>query len=65
MVIKLGGALSEVSTVGIEAAELDVVELLLPDAVEPDEIQEIMPGSLVEFLHLLLSVLVEDVLLEV
>ena len=57
--------MSEVSTVGIEAAELDVVELLLPDAVEPGEIQEIMPGSLVEFLHLLLSVLVEDVLLEV
>ena len=57
--------MGEVSTVGIEAAELDVGELLLPDAVEPGEIQEIMPGSLVEFLHLLLSVLVEDVLLEV
>ena len=65
MVIKLGGALGEDSTVGIEAAELDIGELLLSDSVKPSEVQEIMPRSLVVFFHLLLTVLEEDVLLEV
>jgi len=57
--------LGEDSTVGIEAAELDIGELLLSDSVKPSEVQEIMPRSLVVFFHLLLSVLEEDVLLEV
>ena len=49
----------------IKAAQLDVVELLLPNAVVPSQLQQVQPRSLVESLDFLVAVVEEDVLLEV
>ena len=65
LVIKLGGALGKYSTVGIEAAKLDVVELLIPDAVKPGGLQEIKPRFPVVLGNVNHVVLEKDVLLEV
>ena len=65
LVIILGSPLSIIPAADAEATELDVGQLLLPDMGEPEGLEEVMPGRLVVLLHLLLSMLVEDVLLEV
>ena len=65
LVIKLGGALGKDSTVGIEAAELDVGELLVPDALDPGGLEEIKPRYPVVLGNVDHVVLEEDVLLEV
>ena len=57
--------MGEYPAVGVEAAKLDVGELLLPDAIVPCELEEIEPRFPVVLRNRNVIMEVEDVLLEV